>query len=202
MRRDVREKLRAFYDKEMSDRASRPLAPERTRRLEAFLEDLRGRKATSVLEVGCGAGRDGVIIRGAAFEYTGVDLSASAVDACFALGLDAVKADAISLPFEDNTFDAAWSMSTLMHLPGDDFGFALEELARVVRPGGIVDIGLWGHTEDRDWTSNDGRFFRHRSDETLRAELARVGSLLHFATWGWFDDGGHYQWARIERPSP
>lgn len=201
---DIRERLRAFYDAEMSDRASRPVAPERTRRLQSFLEVLRGRTATSVLDVGCGAGRDGVVLRDAALDYTGVDLSASAIDVCATFGLDALRADAIALPFEDNTFDAAWSMSTLMHLPGDDFGLALAELARVVRPGGLAEIGVWGHTKDRDWTSSDGRYFRHRSDESLKAELARVGTLLDFATWGRRDDSGHghYQWARIDLVHP
>lgn len=32
-------------------------------------------------------------------------------------------------------------MSTLMHLPGDGMATALSELKRVVRPGGVVEIG-------------------------------------------------------------
>lgn len=102
------------------------------------------------------------MLRDAALDYTGVDLSASAIDVCATFGPDALGADAIALPCEDNTFDAAWSMSTLVHLPGDDLGLAFAELARVVRLGGLADIGVWGHTKDRDWTSNDGRYFRHR----------------------------------------
>ena len=198
---DIRAALRTFYDGEMNDRASRPVAPERVQQLEDFLSALRERDATSVLEVGCGAGRDGAVIHRAAFDYTGVDLSATAIEVCSTLGLRAVQADATRLPFEDNTFDAAWSMSTLMHLPKEDFGSALQELRRVVRPGGIVDIGVWGHIENRDWSSIDGRFFRHRSDETLKAELAQLGTIVDFATWGWLEDAGHYQWARIEVPS-
>ena len=198
---DIRAALRTFYDGEMTDRASRPVAPERVQRLADFLSVLRERDATSVLEVGCGAGRDGAVIHGAAFDYMGVDMSAAAIDVCVTLGLRAVQADATHLPFEDNTFDAAWSMSTLMHLPNDDFGIALQELRRVVRPGGIVEIGVWGQTENRDWSSRDGRFFRHRSDETLKEGLTRVGTVIDFATWGWLEDAGHYQWARIEVPS-
>ncbi|UUZ45017.2 class I SAM-dependent methyltransferase [Janibacter limosus] len=156
----------------------------------------------SVLEVGCGAGRDGTVIRDAGLDYTGVDLSASSINICARQGLRAAQADATSLPFDDSTFDAARSMSTLMHLPNNDLGLALRELARVVRPGGVVEIGVWGHTQNRDWTSPDGRLFRQRSDRALRAELSEVCTVLDFATRDWQEDDAHYQWARTEVTTP
>lgn len=190
--------LKAFYDAEMGDRASRPLGEERLRHVEAFGSAARQRGCRSVLEVGCGAGRDGRLLRDAGLVYVGVDLSTQAARTCRALGLPAVEGSATCLPFAGASVDAAWSMSTLMHLPGDGFTRALEELRRVVRPSGLVEIGVWGHTEDGERTSPDGRYFRHRTDETLRQELARLGPLLAFETWDWFEDGGHYQWARVE----
>ena len=90
----------------------------------------------------------------------------------------------MALPFDDNAFDAAWSMSTLMHLPGNGFPLAVQELARVVRPGGTVAIGVWGHTSNREWTSSDGRYLNHRSDEQLQHDLQPVGSIGAFDTWG------------------
>ena len=98
---------------------------------------------------------------------------------------------------QDRSFDAAWSMSTLMHLPGDGFALALHELGRVLRPGGTVEIGVWGHTSNREWTSPDGRYFNHRSDEQFQHELHALGDVVAFDTWDWREDGGHYQWARV-----
>jgi len=195
---DIREQLRTFYAGEIRDRATRPLAEERTAILDGFLGELARRGARSVLEVGCGAGRDGVVIRDAGLDYTGTDLSPEAVTVCRERGLTAVESDATALPFKDDTFDAAWSMSTLMHLPGDDLRPALAELARLVRPGGIVEIGVWGHDIGREWTSPDGRYFNQRSDDQLRAELVAVGALLDFRTWQDEDDEAHYQWARVQ----
>ena len=195
---DIAAQLQQFYDGEMRDRASRPLGDERTDRVTAFLAQCRERDVRSVIEIGCGAGRDGALLANAGLEYVGVDASRESVRVCRELGLVASQASATALPFEADRFDAAWSMSTLMHLPGDDLARALTELRRVVRPGGVVEIGVWGHTSNREWVKPDGRFFKHRSDDELRSELARLGEVVDFDTWGWFDDGGHYQWARVE----
>lgn len=48
---------------------------------------------------------------------------------------------ALDLRHEDDTFDAAMSASSIEHFGGvDGAGHALKEMARVVRPGGIVAI--------------------------------------------------------------
>jgi SAM-dependent methyltransferase len=194
---DIDANLKSFYNNEMGDRARRTLGDEREHRVRAFTDHLHARGAKELLEVGCGAGRDGLILSESGCNYTGIDLSSAAVQTCRDLGLHAVEAAATSLPFVDNTFDAAWSMSTLMHLPGDGLDQAIRELRRVVRPGAVVEIGVWGHTTNREWTSPDGRYFNHRSDELLQHTLRDLGQVVAFDTWDWFDDGGHYQRARV-----
>ena len=192
------EDLKACYATEMKDRAVRPLGDERTARVTAFAKRLHTLATSTVVEVGCGAGRDGLIFSESGCSYTGVDLSPAAVQTCRDRGLYAVEASATDLPFADDYFDAAWSMSTLMHLPGDGFDVAVAELRRVVKPGGLVAIGVWGHTTDREWTKPDGRFFKHRSDEELHTRLHDLGDVVAFETWDWFEDGGHYQFAQIQ----
>jgi SAM-dependent methyltransferase len=150
-----------------------------------------------VLEVGCGAGRDGLVLADGGCAYTGIDLSPAAVRICREQGLHALEASATDLPLADASFDAAWSMSTLMHLPGSGFDEAIGELGRVMKPGGPVAIGVWGHTRSGERTKPDGRYFRHRSDEELQAALRVLGEVVAFETWDWFDDGGHYQFARV-----
>lgn len=198
----TREQLKAFYDGEVAVRAVRPLGGDRERHVRAFVDECRRRGLEHVLEVGCGAGRDGVRIAGAGLGYRGLDLSPASVDHCRGLGLDATEGLATDLPFDDGSFDAGWTMSTLMHLDGDGMAGAVAELARVVRPGGMAEIGVWGHTTDGERVADDGRYFRHRTDEGLRLLLSDVGVVEDFATWDRSEDG-HYQWARLkifERP--
>jgi SAM-dependent methyltransferase len=196
--RDVTAELRAFYDQEIPQRAHRPLADEREQLVHAFARRLAAAGAASVLEVGCGAGRDGRVLAGAGLTYRGCDLSPVAVQTCRDLELDVDVANATELPYADDEFDAAWSMSTLMHLPGDGLAEALRELRRVVRSGGFVEIGVWGADTDREWDGDlHGRYFFNRSDTSLQRELELLGRVEVFETWAYLDDGAHYQWARV-----
>jgi SAM-dependent methyltransferase len=193
----IEERLRTYYDQEMAQRARRPLGEQREARLATFVQRCQDAGLTSVVEVGCGAGRDGKILAGAGLVYQGVDLSAASVELCRALGLEAVVGSAVDLPYAANQFDAGWSMSTLMHLPGDGMAVALGELHRVIRPGGVLEVGVWGADEDGEWTDPDGRYFRSRTDGDLQVLLEAVGQVTDFDTWSRFEDGGHYQWARV-----
>ena len=189
--------MRDFYDGEMAERAVRPLGEDRERRLAAFVDECLRRGLERVLEVGCGGGRDGVPMQDAGLAYEGVDLSPVAVEICRGLGLSAQEALASALPFDDDAFDAAWTMSTLMHLEGDEMDVAVAELGRVVRPGGLLEVGVWGHVSQPEWVAEDGRYFRMRTDDEVRELLGRVGEVEEFENWDLSDDGGRYQWARV-----
>lgn len=188
-----------FYDAEAERRAARVLDRRRVERRAAFLDLLRAEGRRSVVEVGCGPGRDGVAMAGPDLTWTGVDLAPGVVATARRRGLDAVVASARALPFADASFDAAWSMSTLMHLATTDLRVALGEITRVLRPGAPLAIGLWGSHREREevWHDGDaaapGRFFSIRSDDTVRSMLSTVATVEDLRTWA--DDGDlHYQW--------
>lgn len=89
-----------------------------------------------VLEVGCGTGL--VLQRIAEFARTatGVDLSPGMLEKARARGLEVKQGSATELPFPDASFDVACSFKVLPHVPEIDK--ALTEMARVVRPSGVV----------------------------------------------------------------
>jgi ubiquinone/menaquinone biosynthesis C-methylase UbiE len=72
---------------------------------------------------------------------TGVDLSNDMLRRAATRGVRIVQADAAQLPFDAGTFDAAVSMLT--HTDFDEFGTAVRQIARVLRPGGkFVYVGV------------------------------------------------------------
>ncbi len=101
---------------------------------------LRVGRDRDVLEVGCGTG---LILQRVATEAdsaTGIDLSPGMLEHARARGLDVKQGSATELPFNDASFDLAYSFKVLAHVP--EFDVALSEMQRVVRPGGhlVFDI--------------------------------------------------------------
>ena len=179
-------------------RAKRTVGAERARRRDEFAQLLVDERRPSLLEIGTGPGRDAVAFASAGIAVTGVDLSAEHVRIATGVGVDALQASVLDLPFAARSFDAAWSMSTLLHVPNVDFDAAMSEIVRVVRPGAPIAVGLWGGPDsegpnERD-TIRPPRFFSIRSDERVRAMLGGHGQFERFDTWtepG--TEGLHYQ---------
>jgi len=105
----------------------------------------------TVLDVGCGPGRDvNVLAATKTYRVVGVDIDLSMLGAArmgTAPGTSAtfICADANRLPFSDRTFDAVRSERMLQHLP--DPAGAVTEMTRVTRPGGRLVL------IDTDWAS-------------------------------------------------
>ncbi|AKF06870.1 class I SAM-dependent methyltransferase [Sandaracinus amylolyticus] len=87
-----------------------------------------------VLEVGCGTGLVLARVAPHAARCVGVDLSAGMIAQARARGLDVARGSATALPFRDASFDVVYSFKVLAHVPAIER--ALEEIARVTRPGG------------------------------------------------------------------
>ena len=94
-----------------------------------------------LLDVGCGGGSHAVAFATDGWSVTGVDISDDQLALARERGVDVVKADACTLPFDSRSFDAAVSMWT--HTDVDDFSQVVLEVARVLRPGGpFVYLGV------------------------------------------------------------
>ncbi len=99
----------------------------------------------TVLDIGCGGGAPTVqLARSRGSRVVGVSISAKDVERGRARAASAglsdqvtfEMADALTLPFEDESFDHVISIECLSHI-GDRVG-ALAEIRRVLRPGGRV----------------------------------------------------------------
>ena len=100
-----------------------------------------------VLEIGCGNGTDGVMFALNGATYTGVDLTAEAVEATrrhFAVeGLRGVfrRENSERLSFANDSFDIVYSFGVLHHTPTPEK--AVAEVHRVLKPGGTARIMLY-----------------------------------------------------------
>jgi SAM-dependent methyltransferase len=200
----IEAELASYYDDEGDERLSRPIEPERLRARDCVLRALAQAEPKSVLEVGSGPGRDAAAFIDAGHRYVAVDLSIQHAKRCRSTGGAVARASVRRLPFRASCFDLIWTMSTLMHVPDSAIDLALSELSRVLKPGGMAAIGVWGGPDVEERSETDrlpgkqARFFSRRSSERWRSMLAAVGRVDAFETWG-DDDKFFYQWAVVTR---
>jgi len=102
-----------------------------------------------LLEVGCGTGLILSRLKGAARTAKGVDLSPGMLAHARERALDVVEGSVTALPFPDASFDTVVSFKTLPHVP--DLRRALEEMARVTRPSGVLIAELYNPHALRAW---------------------------------------------------
>ncbi len=120
----------------------------------------------SILDVGCGGG---IGLRQASIVWknarlTGVDISEDALAFCSEMhpdlideGMELVRAGAEDLPFDDGSFDLVMSFESYFFW--DDLRMGMEELGRVLSPGGTMLIcsEAYPHPD-----------FRERNEENAR----------------------------------
>ncbi len=103
----------------------------------ACRDRVRGR----VLEIGCGEGRGVEILSGTDIQYTGVDKLEEAIVA-LREKYPSFEFYAMNIPpltgFDDHAFDMVISFQVIEHIKDDRF--FLEEIKRVLKPGGIACI--------------------------------------------------------------
>ena len=146
----------------------------RRRILESFVAALTEPAAPHgswrILDVGCGTGGNlAMLERFGAVD--GVDASAAAVAHCRVRGVTRVtQARAEALPYADGSYDLVTALDVVEHL--DDDVSALQEMHRVLRPGGSVLVfvpaftWLWGPQDDV--SEHRRRYTRPQIVERLR----------------------------------
>jgi len=92
------------------------------------------------LDIGCGTGWYARTIRERGYPVIGLDRSPGQLEQFLSRvgpGTGLVG-DAVTLPFRDSTFDFAYAINIIHHLPGrTEQAHALSEIRRVLRPGGL-----------------------------------------------------------------
>jgi len=117
-----------------------------------FVDHFGVTSQSSVLDVGCAKGfmlsDFTTLVPG--ITVSGIDISPYAIEH----SLENVRpflqvADAVSLPFEDDSFDFVFSINTVHNLNRSECGQALREIERVARLGSFVTLDAYRNEDEK-----------------------------------------------------
>jgi len=106
--------------------------------LTVDFERLWSRPGLRLLDVGCGGGRHAFEGRRRGLAVVALDRDGAECKELRAGDVAAVNGDVVRLPFPDASFDRVVAAEILEHVADD--GAAAAELARVLRPGGLLAV--------------------------------------------------------------
>lgn len=135
-------------------------------------------KGMNILDVGCGTGNFSIKLTKMGCKVTGIDISDNMLDIARKkaaeenLDIKFLHMDLNDLKFEENEFDAVFSMAAFEFIDDEDAPKGLEGMLRVVKEGGQVLIGTissnssWGKLY-QDEKFNKDTVFKYAKFKTL-----------------------------------
>ena len=165
---DIYQKWAALYDKDNDDELGTVSQPNSVQIFQRYVKD----KSKYIIDVGCGTGLVGLQLKKLGYKnFDGVDLSQEMIDIAIDRGYASLFLGNLNetLPIEGDQYEAAICVGVFTH--GHVGPSRLEELIRIVKPGGIICF-----------TVNEDVYESYGFDEAIKSqELAGVWKVLELS---------------------
>ncbi|HEY5146331.1 MAG TPA: class I SAM-dependent methyltransferase [Polyangiaceae bacterium] len=170
----------------------------------ALLGAIEGPPPFTILDFGCGPGRDLTHFKALGHEAVGLDGAAAFVAMARATGCEVLHQSFLRLALPAGRFHGVFANASLFHVPTRELGRVLRELRDALRPRGVLFCSNPHGQGDEGFHA--GRYGAFHTLETWRAHVTAAG----------FDEVEHYYrpsgkpraeqpwlatvWRRIEAP--
>lgn len=154
-----------------------------------FIDNLTSDSVQTILDVGCGSGRDSVYFASLGFTVTAVDGSAKLLN----LAKEDCECDIdwLQLSFNDiakqnwvNYFTGIWACASLLHVPFNELPNILNTLVTALKKDGVIYLSFkYGDSERLD----GDRFFCDINDSRIEQLLTKVLGVTLVKSWQSYD---------------
>lgn len=149
--------------------------------IAALLRHLEGRPPFTILDVGCGPGRD--LKTFSELGHTAIGLEGAPPFAAMARarsGCEVWLQNLLALELPRERFDGVFANAVLFHVPGDELPRVLRELHATLKPGGVLFSSNPRGNGEEGWRG--GRYGVFHDLEAWRGRLAVAGfsELEHY----------------------
>ncbi len=153
-----------------------------TKELEKYISLLPS--GGTILDAGCGPGRDCRYFTDHGFRVTGFDLSDEFLKIARKEAPKAtiVKQDLRDVHFSDGSFDGIWSCTTLLHLDRSDIPNVLARFYKILKQNGLLFVSMKEGSGEADVSeersSNMPRHYTYFSVSEFKELLKRAGFIV------------------------
>jgi SAM-dependent methyltransferase len=149
--------------------------------IAALLRHIQGPAPFTILDLGCGPGRDLKAFSALGHVAVGVEgLPAFAAMARSDSGCEVWEQDFLHLELPGARFDGIFANASLFHVPSRELPRVLVELRAALKPGGVLFCSNPRGNNEEGW--NQGRYGVYHDLDTWRRYLAAAGfvELEHY----------------------
>ena len=149
-----------------------------------YAEKWRREGRKTILDLGCGLGRHSVFFAKHGFTVTAMDISEDALSFLKKYSkeqgtdIECVQADMESMPFEDASFDAIFSIYAAGHADTAGMHRIMNEIKRILKPGGEVFMTL---CSKETWTFTESDYPRTDENTVIKTDGPEQGVPHFFA---------------------
>lgn len=168
------------YNKRAEDFREGTRGHDVSQNIANLLRYIEGQPPFTILDLGCGPGRDLKTFK--EFGHVAVGLEGAARFAAMAReqGCEVWEQNFLSLDLPENRFDGVFANASLFHVPSQEMPRILRELHAALKPGGVLfSSNPHGHDEE-GW--NNGRYGAYHGLEAWRGFMLGAGfvELTHY----------------------